>query len=196
MYIESPGFETRGVLEITDMVENLSWGVDLAVEGYDTATGCKLVDGYKLIDEDRMRHWFNFGLSQKNDQVSFGMRYSNKLDILAIEAVFAEMARLIPLIESGEVAPECGYVEIYKRGLLFAFRMNLSTRHVLECSRNDQGREMLQKVKSCSPFTNNLTVYVVVPTGELVSAIYNLYAPLENAISVANDFAMMRATIR
>jgi hypothetical protein len=39
MYIEIPGFETRGVLEITQKVGNLSGAVNIHSTAYDSATG-------------------------------------------------------------------------------------------------------------------------------------------------------------
>jgi hypothetical protein len=197
MYIEIPGFEARGVWEITQKVGNLSGAVNIHSMAYDSATGKALWLGQEVVGKKLMRHSLGFGLSQKmsEDDVLCRIRYTNLEDIFAIEAVFAEMTRLIPLIESGEVAPESGYVEIHRQGAVFAFKMNLSTNSVLAYTRGEDDKLEPVGLKTGSPFTNYLQILVITPNGEIDIGGYDLYCGIDSALRVAHDFEVMRALI-
>lgn len=197
MYIEIPGFETRGVLEITQKVGNLSGAVNIHSTAYDSATGNSLWHGQEVIGKKLMRHSLGFGFSQhmSPDEVNCRIRYTHLEDIFAIEAVFSEMTRLIPLIESGEVAPESGYVEIYRKGAVFAFKMHLSTNTVLAYTRGEGDELEPVGLKEGAPSTNYLTILVSTPNGEINVGGYDLYSGMDSALRVAHDFEVMRALL-
>ena len=197
MYIDIPGFETRGVWEITQKVGNLSGSVNIHSTAYDTATGQVLWVGQEVQGEKRMRHSLGFGFSQRRSQadVIFHTHYTNLEDIFAIEAVFAEMTRLIPLIASGEVDPESGFVEIHRKGAVFAFKMNLSTSRVKGYVRDENDAWKPSGVVKGEAFTNRFSVYVITPNGEIEVGAYDLYSGMTSALRVAHDFEVMRALI-
>ena len=193
-----PGFETRDVAEIFEKVGKLSGTISLHSQVYDSATGNNLFwAGQKVTGERLMRHSLSFGFypAESENQVYFGMKFTHLEDIFAIEAVFDEMTRLIPLIESGELAPESGYVDIHKKGIVFSFKMELHTSLVLGHMQDEDGEIISTDREICTPNTSKFSIYAMAPTGDIQVGTYHLYSGMNTAIHIAHDFAVMRALI-
>jgi hypothetical protein len=190
MRIEIPGFETRGVWEITRKVGNLSGIVNLRSDAIDGATGTPWGVGHKPIGEKVMHHYLTFGHPQKksHEDAEFFIRFTNLEDIFAIESVFAELARLIPLIESGEVVAGSEQFEIYRKGALFAFKMDI-------CYWPGEGEQDTAGLQEDQYFAGSFRVYVITPNGDIEIGQYDLYYAMDSALRIAHDFAVMRALI-
>jgi hypothetical protein len=196
VYIDIPGFEKRSVREITEKVGNLSGAVAIHSIAYDSATENPLWLGQEVIGERLVRHTLHFALFQTmcEDDVNFRVNFTQLEDIFAIEAVFAEMTRLIPLIESGAVTSESGYVEIHKPGAVFSFTMDLWTDWALGYVPDAEAEF---KSAGCGGYPNTCSfrVNVITPNGDVEVGCYELNDEISTAIRIAHDFEVMRALI-
>jgi hypothetical protein len=104
------------------------------------------------------------------------------------------MTRLIPLIESGQVVSESGFVEIHRSGVVFSFTMDLWTDWILSYVPDPQV-EFNADGRGGHPNACSLRVKLITPNGDIEVGHYSFQQEISSALRIAHDFAVMRALI-
>lgn len=198
MRIQLPGYENRSVWEFHQQVGTASGTISVHSLVFD-ADGLHRIfwDGDTPPSSNLVyAHEVSFGEggSKLGEHANFRIAFNKPEDLFAIESLLNELLRLKPLIESGEIAPEEGHIDLHHKGSTYAFTLRLATGSDVLVRNPDTGLLELGR-QEMSPNANGFSVSVISGTEEIGIGFFEFYGGLESALLIAHDFAVLRALI-